>query len=107
MKQPTCEILKWRAVDGTTDEHMRDAMESLAVDVRQLPGFLQQTLYKGPENEWICIYYWESAQQAHDSNAAVADKRSFLQLMNIIDANSVSMEVMDAVQHSGDLHSGG
>jgi hypothetical protein len=62
---------------------------------------LQQTLYKNGTNDWVCIYYWESEQQAHDSNAAVAETPSFQNIMALIAVNSITMEVMSSRQGCG------
>lgn len=97
MSQPVLEILTWESTAKATDEAMISAMMTFDKDVKVLPGFLQQTLYKNAANQWVCIYYWETEQQAHDSNAAVADKPSFQHLMTLIKPNSVTMEVLTPV----------
>lgn len=99
-QQAAFEILTWRSAEKATDQEMIEAMQVFSEDVQQLPGFLQQSLYKNAANEWVCIYYWQTEQQAHDSNAAVADKASFSALMALIEADSVTMEVMTALQTS-------
>lgn len=92
------EILTWRSAANVTDQAMIQAMQAFSEDVQQLPGFLQQSLYKNAANDWVCIYYWQTEQQAHESNAAVADKNRFLQLMALIEPDSVTMEVMSPLQ---------
>ncbi|MGH1543302.1 MAG: hypothetical protein ACRBHB_23020 [Arenicella sp.] len=100
MKPPVFEILTWKALKNTSDEAMLAAMSEFSDKVKELPGFRQQSLYKNADNIWICIYYWHTEQQAHDSNAAVADEPSFQRLMSLIEATSITMEVLTPLQSS-------
>ena len=98
MQPAVFEILTWRSREGVKNKTMINAMHDFSHDVKQLPGFVQQSLYQNSSSEWVCIYYWETEQQAKDSNAAVAGTASFLALMELISAESVTMEVMTPLQ---------
>ena len=98
MKSAVFEILTWRSAAGVAKQTMIDAMHEFSHDVKQLPGFLQQSLYQNASNEWVCIYYWETEKQAKESNSAVADKASFLALMALIVSDSVTIEIMQPLQ---------
>lgn len=76
-------------------------------DLEKLNGFLHQSLYKNSENEWVDIYYWATEKDAHDSNASMADKESFKRLIDLIDADTISMEVLPKLQSSGQLNFNG
>jgi len=98
MQSAVFEILTWRSREGVTNQTMVDAMNGFSHDVKQLSGFLQQSLYQKSSGEWVCIYYWETEQQAKQSNTAVANKASFLALMGLIITGSVTMDVMTPLQ---------
>jgi len=98
------EILKWKSKQGVTDEAMISSVNDMVVDLEKLSGFLHQSLYKNSANEWVDIYYWETEKDAHDSNAGMADKESFKQLIDLIDADTISMEVLPKLQSSGQLN---
>lgn len=98
MQSVVFEILTWRSSEGVTNKTMIDAMHEFSHDVKQLSGFLQQSLYQRSSGEWVCIYYWETEQQAKQSNTAVAKKASFIALMELIVTESVTMDVMTPLQ---------
>ncbi len=95
---PVCEIVTWLANEDIETSEMIQAMGDLSQDVQQLPGFLEESLYQRTNKEWVAIYYWETEQQAHDSNAAVADKNSFQHLISMIQADSIQIEVLHPLQ---------
>ncbi len=95
------EILTWKSKNGVTDEEMIKAVDSMVVDLKELNGFLNQTLYKDSDGTWIDIYYWNTEKDAHDSNEGMADKDSFKKLMSIIEPETVTMKVVSPKQSSG------
>ena len=95
------EILKWKSKTGVADEQMIAAVDAMLMDVKHLKGFLHQTLYKNSDNEWVDIYYWETEKDAHDFNAGMADKNSFKELIELIEVNTISIEVLHPLQTSG------
>ena len=99
---PVFEIVKWKSKSDISDEAMVDAVNSMVVDLRSLKGFLHQSLYKNSSDEWVDIYYWETEMDAHASNTSMADKASFKKLIELIELNSVSIEVMHQLQSSGE-----
>jgi len=98
---PVFEILKWQSKSGISDEAMINAVNAMVVDLKSLKGFLHQSLYKNSNDEWVDIYYWETEEDAHASNESMADKASFKNLIELIEPNSVSIEVMQQLQSSG------
>ncbi len=96
--KPVYERVTWLANEEVETSQMIQAMTDLSQDVQELPGFLEETLYQRTNKEWVAIYYWETEQQAHDSNDAVADKRSFQHLMSLIQPTSVHIEILHPLQ---------
>ncbi|MGH1427783.1 MAG: hypothetical protein ACRBEE_07575 [Arenicella sp.] len=103
MKTPIFEILTWRSKPNVSDITMANVMNEFGQTVEKLPGFLHQALYKNAPQEWLCIYYWQTEQNAHDSNDAVANEPSFHALMSLIEEGSVTMNVLPALQSQGQL----
>jgi len=99
------EILKWKSKSGVSDKEMISAIDAMVSDLNNVKGFLHQSLYKNPNDEWIDIYYWETEQDANDSNSAMADKLSFKNLIGLIEPNTISIDVMQSLQASGELFS--
>jgi len=98
---PVFEILKWKSKENVSDESMIKAVDNMTADLKLLKGFLQQSLYKSPNGEWTDIYYWVTEEDAHASNASMADKESFKNLIKLIEPDSVTIEVMHQLQSSG------
>lgn len=103
MSTSCLEIVKWKSKEGIPDESIIGAVNNMVADLKQCPGFIQQALYKINET-WVDVYYWKDVHSAHASNGLMTGKDSLNTLMNIIDANSVSIEVSEPVQASGDLN---
>jgi len=97
------EILKWTSKPGVPDEQMISAVNAMVSDLTNLQGFLNQSLYKNSDGFWVDVYYWETEQNAHDSNQAMADKTSFKDLMGLIEPDSVTVEILTPLQNSGEL----
>lgn len=97
------EILSWKAKDGISDQEMIDAVNALLPDLRTLPGFMFQNLSKDQRGRWIEVYFWKTAEDAHNSNTLMADKKSMSNLMLLIQVESLEMEVMAPLQDSGNL----
>ena len=97
------EILKWKSKTGVTDEEMIFSVDAMAVDLKKLKGFLHQTLYKNTNSEWVDVYYWETEEDAHNSNNLMADKSTFKNLIKLIEPDTISIDVMHSLQTSGDL----
>lgn len=103
---PVYEIVKWESKPDVSDKAMIDAVSAMVVDLKSLKGFLHQSLYKNSNEEWVDIYYWETEEDAHASNTSMADKASFKTLIDLIEPNTVSIEVLHQLQSSGDLSFG-
>lgn len=98
--QSIIEILTWQAKDGVSDEAMIEATDEMVADLKKLPGFISQTLYKNSKSEWVDVYYWASEETAHASNQLMEDKASLATLMSLIAPETITMEVMPALQSS-------
>jgi len=94
------EVLTWKSKFGVTDEEMISAVNAMAPDLEKLQGFINQSLYKTSENKWVDIYYWETEKDAHDSNASMDGKETLKALIDLIEPNSISIEVMPQLQSS-------
>lgn len=97
------EIVSWNAKPDVTDQTMIEAVSALLPDLKKLPGFIYQSLGKNPQGRWIDIYYWDSVKNAHASNELMSDTQSLSQLMALIQADSVSIEVIEPQQASASL----
>jgi len=103
MNKPVFEILTWQAAENINEDKMLDAVTIFSQEVKSLPGFLHQALYKRDNGEWVCTYYWQTEQNAHDSNKSVAHWHSFNTLMTLIKPETVTMEVFACLQQSGEI----
>lgn len=97
------EILTWKSKAGVSDEEMIKTVDSITSDLKNLNGFLNQTLYKDSDGTWIDIYYWNTEKDAHDSNEEMAGKESFKKIMSIIKPNTVTIKVLSSKQSSGEI----
>jgi hypothetical protein len=97
---PVYETVRWLANKGVDKQQMIQAMTRLSNDLKNLPGFIEQTLYQRENNQWLAVYYWKTEQQAHDSNLLVADKDSFIKLVSLIQADSIEIEVLSPLQQA-------
>jgi len=97
------EILKWKSKLEITDTAMIEAVNNMVEDLKMLKGFLNQTLYKDSKGFWVDVYYWKSEQDAHASNEIMANKESFINLIEIIEPGSISIEILKSLQSSGEF----
>ncbi len=95
------ERVTWKAKPGVSDSDMVAAVDRMVDDLKQVDGFLNQTLYKDKNDQWVDIYYWKTEQNAIDSNGAMAEKESFKQLIQLIEPESVAIDIMAPLQSSG------
>lgn len=95
------EILSWQAQPHVTDQQMSEAMSGMLPDLKTLPGFLFQTLSKDSKGNWIAIYFWRTAENAHESNTLMSDKASMSQLMQLLIPETIVMKVLQPLQDSG------
>jgi hypothetical protein len=100
-KLPVLEILKWKSKKNVSDENMIESVANMVKDLNSLKGFLHQALYKSSSGEWIDIYYWETEEDAYASSTSMADKKSYTNLINLIEPESVTIEVIHQLQSSG------
>lgn len=87
------EIVKWKSASGVTDQAVIAAALGLVPDLKSIGGFIDKTLYKNGD-EWVDIYYWESAEDAHLSNERMAKKGSLAELFSMVQPDTVSITVM-------------
>ncbi len=95
------ETVKWKSKSGIPDEKMIDAVNAMVLDLKSLKGFLHQSLYKDTNEVWVDVYYWETEEDAHASNVSMSDKASFKNLIDLIEPDSVSIEILHPLQSSG------
>lgn len=94
------EIVKWKAKPNISESEMKEAVNQMVPDLKKLDGFINQTLYKNNENYWIDVYYWDSSENAHLSNERMAEKESLKKLLEIIELDTVTMEILEPLQKS-------
>ena len=94
------EIVKWKAKPNVSDKQMIEAVEAMVPDLKNLEGFKNQTLYKDNDNNWVDVYYWDSIENAHLSNERMSDKKSLQNLLELIELESVSMNILESLQKS-------
>ncbi len=94
------EIVKWKAKPNVSDKQMIDAINEMVPDLKNLEGFINQTLYKDENDYWIDIYYWDNAENAHLSNERMSKKESLKNLLELIQTESVSMKILEPLQRA-------
>ena len=97
------EIVTWKSKEGVSDADMISAVDSMVEDLKQLDGFINQTLYKEKDGQWVDVYYWVTEKNAVDSNDAMANKDSFKSLIELIEPSSVGIKILDPLQTSGEF----
>jgi len=97
------EVLSWQALPEISDQQMIAAVNAMVPDLQTLPGFLFQNLSKDSQGRWVEVYFWRTAEAAHNSNGLMQSKVSMKNLMQLIQPQSIGMEVMTPLQDSGTL----
>ena len=97
------EILSWQAQPGVSDQQMTSAMQAMLPDLKTLPGFLLQNLSKDTKGLWVAVYFWQTTEDAHNSNTLMANKTSMTNLMQLLHAETIEMKVLEPLQDSGTL----
>ncbi|MEZ8129686.1 hypothetical protein [Enterovibrio norvegicus] len=103
LKDYVVETVTWQAKQGVSTEDMSAAIDDMLVDLKTLPGFLHESLCQASNGDWMQLYYWETEHDAHQSNALMADKASFVQLLSLIVPESVAINVYAPVQASSGI----
>jgi hypothetical protein len=101
--KPVIEILKWKSKAGVSDERMVESVNNMVVDLKSLDGFLHQSLYKSSDGVWIDVYYWNSKEDADLSSVRMSDKKSYKELVDLIELESIKIDVMEEIQSSESL----
>jgi hypothetical protein len=96
IKNKTLKIVKWKAKTNVTDSEITYAVNNMVQDLNKLKGFVSHTLYKTEYDEWVDINYWDSVEDANNSNGKMLEKDSFVLLIDLIDVTSVNVDIMDA-----------
>lgn len=97
------EIVKWKSKQGIGESQTIEAVNNMVSDLQECDGFIHQALYKIGD-VWCDLYYWKNEQCAHQSNEFMGKKDSLRNLMALIDIETVSIEVSEPKQSSGDLN---
>lgn len=88
------ELVSWRGNAGVSDQDMIEAVEGILSDLKTLPGFISQKLYKDDDGQWVALYIWATREEGVASNDLMALKASFVHLMGLIDVQSVKIEFL-------------
>lgn len=94
------EIVTWQAKPTITDQQMIDSVNAMVPDLKNIDGFINQVLYKDAHNKWIDVYYWDTVENAHLSNERMADKASLKNLLELIELETVTIDILNPLQKS-------
>jgi len=94
------EIVKWKAKPNVSDKQIINAVNKMIPDLKNLEGFISQTLYKDEDNNWIDIYYWDTEKNAVLSNERMSNKESLKNLLELILSDSVSIKILKPLQNA-------
>lgn len=103
MTQAIYETVSWKARPDVSDQAMIQAVEQFSKSVKRLPGFLHRSLHKDPQGLWVDVYYWQTVEDAENSNALVADDPALHHLITLIEPESLDIRVHQPVQQTGML----
>jgi hypothetical protein len=103
MHKPVFEILSWKSAMKVSDNEMIESTRLFINQASRLPGFLHQSLYKEAQGKWLCVYFWENEDHAHQSNELVQNFSTFKNLISLIEEDSISIQVLTPVQSFGNL----
>ncbi len=107
------ETVSWQAKADTQKEQMIEAVNNMVADLQQLPGFRHEALAlqhqvnataSKASRQWLQLYYWDSAEAAHNSNQLMADKASLQELVSLIEPETIAIDVFTPYQESSPLH---
>ena len=93
-KEPIVEIVRWRGLDGITDDQMTEAVAGIEPDLKTLPGFVSQTLHKDDDGHWVALYEWQERAQGEASIALMGPKDTFARLMALVLPESIQIEFL-------------
>ncbi|TPN85184.1 hypothetical protein [Aquimarina algicola] len=94
------EIVKWKAKPNVSDSQMIEMVDAMVPDLKNIEGFIDQVLYKDKDEYWIDVYYWDSVQNAHLSNERMADKASLKKLLELIQLETITIDVLEPLQRA-------
>ncbi|WP_246028574.1 hypothetical protein [Shewanella atlantica] len=108
------ETVSWTAKAGVERTEMVNAVERMVSDLEKVPGFRYQSLSlkestaknsdeSGTPDQWLQLYYWDSVETAHNSNALMAPTASLSHLISLIEPNTIAIDVFIPQQQSSQL----
>ncbi|WP_299795696.1 hypothetical protein [uncultured Shewanella sp.] len=108
------ETVSWTAKAGVKPSEMVDAVERMVSDLEKVPGFRYQSLSlkestaknqeePGAPDQWLQLYYWDSVETAHNSNALMAPTTSLNHLISLIEPDTIAIDVFTPQQQSSQL----
>ncbi|WP_065204496.1 hypothetical protein [Shewanella woodyi] len=107
------ETVSWTAKTGVEAEQMIDAVEKMVPDLQKVPGFRYQSLClkelmpesdaTDSKNQWLQLYYWDTVEAAHKSNAIMAPTDSLNHLISLIEPDSIAIDIFTPLQQSSPL----
>ncbi len=110
----TIETVSWTAKAGIEQRQMVNAVAQMVSDLEKVPGFRYQSLSlketteinteeSGAPSQWLQLYYWDSVEAAHNSNALMAPTASLTHLISLIEPNTIAIDVFTPQQQSSQL----
>ncbi|MEH7827304.1 hypothetical protein [Gemmobacter denitrificans] len=88
---PIAEVVRFRTVEGVSDQSLTDAARASAAAVAALPGFVSRRLIRDETGLWTDFVVWDSLQAAQDAAAQVMQMAEFGPFMAAIDVSSIEM----------------
>lgn len=67
------------------EEAVAAAAAALLPELRALPGFREQRLWRDEQGGWILSYRWDTLENARQSNARMAGSAALAALMRLVD----------------------
>lgn len=89
--QSVLEIVEFRAVEGVPEQEIVEAVEGLIPDLREIGGFVEQTLYAAQDGLWVILYAWEGMRDAQHSTERMTGRASFDRLMGMVDPATIRL----------------
>lgn len=89
----TTEIAEFKTVDGITDEHFFDIVNSLEIKYHmKQKGYIDTELIKGKEDKkWLLIQHWRNKEEAKEASKNFVNSSDTLEFRNSLEPKSVSL----------------
>ena len=107
------EAVSWVAKAGVDTQQVIDAVTLMLPDLQKVPGFKYQSLSQKEIKQetsntdsacqWLQLYYWDTVENAHNSNEIMAPTASLAHLISLIEPASIAIDIFIPQQQSSRL----